>query len=83
MADPIVTKLGGGSSDPIEITTHGRLRARFDGRDAYFELLEVEGDPSVGRSKRIVLFARLSGGNYQLCARFPSGVIQVLATEPV
>jgi len=61
-----------------------------DGRDR-FEILEDEaaaempiitsapGAPVEGKAR---FFFRDSGGQIQLCVRFPSGATQILATEP-
>ena len=48
-----------------------------------WELREVVAAPSAPASNRAVLFARDNGsGKTQIAARFPSGAVQTVATEP-
>lgn len=50
--------------------------------DPYVEFREV-ADPAAPAANRARLFARDNGaGKTQLCVRFPTGAVQVLATEP-
>jgi hypothetical protein len=57
----------------------------FDGRvytRKYVELAEI-GNPSSPGSNRARLFIRDNGsGKTQLCVRFPTGGVRVLATQP-
>jgi hypothetical protein len=57
----------------------------FDGRvftTKFYELLEI-ADPAAPSANRARLFARDNGvGKTQLCVLFPTGAVQVLATEP-
>ncbi len=40
-------------------------------------------DPAAPASNKAILYARDSGGGKtQLCVRFPTGAVQVIATEP-
>jgi len=49
----------------------------------YFELGELAADAPAPGANRGRLFVRDNGaGKTQLCARFPSGAVQVIATEP-
>lgn len=47
----------------------------------FYELIEI-ADPTPPGADRARIFARDIGGKTQLCVRFPTGVVQVLATEP-
>jgi hypothetical protein len=48
----------------------------------FLEFLE-QTDPAAPASNRAVLYSRDNGsGKTQLCVRFPTGAVQVLATEP-
>jgi hypothetical protein len=56
----------------------------FSGRvftDAFYELQEI-ADPAAPGANQARLFVRDSGGKTQLCVRFPTGAVQVIATEP-
>jgi hypothetical protein len=67
-----------------------RLLEQLDGRIAAIErtgsrseLREVSPDPPAPGPDRVRLFARDNGaGKTQLCARFPTGAVQVISTEP-
>lgn len=68
----------------LDVWAGGRLRGWFTGDQAAFTLLKAESSPtapaSVGQG---VFFFRDSGaGKAQMCVRFPSGAIQIVATEP-
>ena len=46
-------------------------------------MMEVDGDPPAPDADNVLIFARDNGtGKTELCARFPTGDVQVLATEP-
>ena len=56
----------------------------FEGRvftTTFYELIEI-ADPAAPSANRARLFAHDIGGKTELCVRFPSGAVQVLATEP-
>jgi hypothetical protein len=78
--EPIVHNLGGGDPQPVRIITDGtvRLLVRADGT---FEFPALTFDPAAGRTAR-VFFRIDENGKQQFCVQFPSGVFQVLATEP-
>jgi hypothetical protein len=64
-----------------------RLRNRADGADAgvqpQYVLMEEIADPSAPTANRGILYTRDNGsGKTQLVVRFPTGAIQVIATEP-
>ncbi len=57
--------------------------ARVQLNEAFFELLELAADPAAGAINSGRLYARDNGaGKTQIVARFASGAIQVIATEP-
>ncbi len=57
--------------------------ARIQVSQAYFELLELAADPAAGAINSARLYARDNGGGKtQIVARFASGAVQVVATEP-
>ena len=56
----------------------------FEGRvftTTFYELIEI-ADPAAPSANRARVFARDNGGKTELCVRFPSGGVQVLAIEP-
>ena len=68
-----------------EATTANDYAGYFLGKvgvSSHVELSEI-ADPAAAAANSLRLFARDNGsGKTQLCVRFPSGSIQVLATEP-
>lgn len=49
----------------------------------HFEIVELAADPAAPSANRARFFARDNGsGKTQFCVRFPSGAVQVIATEP-
>lgn len=51
--------------------------------NAYHELTEQASDPAAPGANAVRFFARDNGsGKTQICARFPTGAVQVIATEP-
>ena len=53
------------------------------GANVGLEFRETVGDPSNPPPNEARLFARDNGaGKTQLCVRFPTGAVQVIATEP-
>lgn len=74
----------GGASDNFDILTDGQRRFSIRGTAPAIEGRPATATPSapveVGAG---VLFFRNDGsGKAQLCVRFPSGAVQILATEP-
>ena len=69
---------------PLEFYTAGRLRMYLRADEPALELQPVVNDPAAPpKANRAVFFTRDNGaGKGQLCVRFPSGAVQVLATEP-
>lgn len=59
-----------------------RLARMFLGSDKTIRLEERTGSPD-GVTDRAYLFTRDAGnGKTQVCVKFPSGAVQVIATEP-
>jgi len=75
-------RLGTTSPHPIEHFTHGAVRKRMLGTDAVEEWIPVTDDPSAPPSTQGRLYFRTSGGKGQLCIRWKTGAIQILASEP-
>lgn len=73
----------GGSNEPYELMTHGRKRLEVpaDQPGLKFEKADATPvsptDPGTG----IVFFRDAGGGVTQACLRFPSGAVQIIATE--
>lgn len=74
-------QVGDGGKQSVCIITHGKERLSVNKSDAIFYFSEVEVEPTVGVS-RPGLYFRKSGGQWQMCVLFPSGVAQILSTEP-
>jgi hypothetical protein len=61
---------------------NGLAKGYFDGNTGAIEISEQTA-PSAPASDKAVIFARDNGsGKTQLCVRFTTGAIQVIATEP-
>ena len=56
----------------------------FEGRLFTTEFVELQeiSDPTAPSSNQARLFVRDSASKSQLCVRFASGAVQVIATEP-
>jgi hypothetical protein len=86
MADVIGTRLVGPSNkrDHVEVVTNSRTRLVVRAEDAGLEFAAAAADLAaptpVGRG--VVFFRDRGDGKAQCCVRFPSGAVQVLATEP-
>jgi hypothetical protein len=79
--EPLVHNLGGGDDKPIRLVTDGQARMLVRGDSPVFEFAKVTSDPDAGKGAR--LFFRLDElSKWQLCVQFPSGVFQVVVTEP-
>lgn len=61
----------------LRFLVHGTAGAGFFGFDA-----AQTADPSAPAGSGARMFTKLVGGKVQLCVRFPTGAVQVLATEP-
>ena len=75
-------RVGTATPDPVEVYTDGRLRKSMTGRDAVEEWIPADADPAAPPGTKARFFFRTSGGKGQLCVRWASGAIQILATEP-
>lgn len=74
----------GGSNEPLEVITHGKKRMQFEAGQPAVTGVPVTATPSapteVGAG---TWFFRNNGaGKSQFCVVFPSGAVQVIATEP-
>lgn len=50
---------------------------------SFLQMQELDTDPPAPTANRVRLYARDNGaGKTQLCARFATGAVQVIATEP-
>ena len=69
---------------PLEFWTHGSLRGFFKSEQPAFEGLAAGASPDAPTAAgRGTWFFRNNGdGKSQFCVRFPSGAVQILATEP-
>lgn len=78
-------KIGtGGAKQPLQIVTHGRTRFTVSAEEPAIEGQPVSATPTApALAGSGVFFFRDNGaGKSQFCVRFPSGAVQVLATEP-
>lgn len=82
--EPIVHVLGGGDDNAARIITDGNVRMLIQGSQPVFEFPLVTTSPSVNSKPRNAqVFFRLDPeSKWQFCVLFPSGVIQVISTEP-
>lgn len=54
----------------------------LDTAAAFIEMAERASDAAAPAVNRAVIYVRDTGGKTQLCVRFNTGAVQVLATEP-
>ncbi len=83
MGNPILDlapKVGTGDCRQAEFYTFGVLRWTIDPRSGAWVSQSVT-EPTAATT-RPQFFTRMSGGQWQLCVRFPTGATQILATEP-
>lgn len=71
----------GGAAEDYEIWTNGlqRVIVRADGS---VEFKEISDPAAPGGNKGLFFFRDDGAGKSQFCVRFPTGAIQILATEP-
>ncbi len=70
------------SSDSLDYSSVGRFKTQNGGMGVMF-LTESSADQSAPDSNQAVLYTKDNGaGKTQLCVRFNSGAVQVIATEP-
>ena len=74
----------GGAPEPFEIHTHGKKRFEIRKDEPAVEGQPVSDTPAAptGAGKGVFFFRNDGAGKSQLCVRFPSGAVQILATEP-
>jgi hypothetical protein len=69
----------GGATQRIVLDPDGNLVWTSSG---YAEMMEAGAEPPAPAADRARLFLRDQGGKTQLCVRFATGAVQVLATQP-
>lgn len=74
----------GGAKQRMEIITHGKKRFEVHADEPALEGQPISSTPAApARAGSGAFFFRDDGnGKSQFCVRFPSGAVQVLATEP-
>lgn len=78
-------KIGsGGENAPMEIITHGEKRVEvLAGHPAMKGQPSASSPPAPTNAGEGTWFFRNDGaGKSQFCVRFPSGVVQIISTEP-
>ena len=73
-----------GTTDPrrATLTTDGEDRFDILEQLPVAEMPTSSSDPTAAPASKGRFYFRTSGGQVQLCVRFPSGAIQILCTEP-
>ena len=72
----------GGSTTGLSIKKDGVLKMLISS-DGYFDMQEQAADPSAPAADHGVLYLKDNGSSKtQLCVRFSSGAVQVIATQP-
>lgn len=74
----------GGAPEPHEIWTHGEKRLEVDENYPAVLGMASSGSPPAptGVGQGTWFFRNNGAGKSQFCVRFPSGAVQVIATEP-
>lgn len=78
-------RIGTATPHPIEDVVHGVVRKRSlpeDATGAVEEWIPAAADASAPAGTKARLFFRTSGGKGQICVRWKSGAVQILASEP-
>lgn len=78
---PLHSHLGTGDKQPARVTTFGVLRWQFDELTGAMVAMPGLGEPE-GDQTYPMFFFRKSGSRWQMCAKFPTGPIQIVASEP-
>lgn len=73
-------RVGTGDRSPVEFFTFGVLRWTLDPVSGALTAEAVEEPTGVVLKPQF--FPRLSGDRWQLCVRMPSGITQIIATDP-
>ena len=70
--------------DPLEVWTNGKIRGVFKPEQPAFEGLPASASPNapVEAGRGAWFFRNDGAGKSQFCVRFPSGAVQILASEP-
>jgi hypothetical protein len=76
-----VHDVGDASLTPVRLVTNGQERLRVHPLEPIMQHQGVVDESQVD-TVRLGTFFRFNGGKWQYCVKFPSGTIQVLATEP-
>lgn len=74
----------GGALAPLEIVTRSRTRFTVSEAQPAIKGEAASAAPAapIGRGTGTFFFQDGGGGKSQFCVRFPSGAVQILATEP-
>lgn len=74
----------GGKKAPLEVITHGKQRWIFDAEEPGLRGKPVTNTPDAPalQGSGVFFFRDRGDGKAQFCVRFPSGAVQILATEP-
>lgn len=82
--EPLVHNLGGGDDSPLRLVTNGQVRVMVQGKEPVLNFDKVVTEPVAASLTKVAqMFFRLDPeGKWQACITFPSGVTQVLVTEP-
>jgi hypothetical protein len=73
----------GGTARDLVLQTDGTERMRVAATTPAVTMPEVASDPAAPAANSATFFVRDNGsGKTQFCVRFPTGAVQVLATEP-
>lgn len=76
-------EIGGGKKQRVKVVTDGHILTEFEIGEPVQIMPTVTADPSGDITTKGKFFFRDGGaGKMQFCVRYPSGVTQVLATEP-
>lgn len=74
----------GGSNEPLRVGTHGVKRLEVEANHPAIKMQpSVTSPPAPTNAGEGSFFFRNDGaGKSQFCVRFPSGAVQILASEP-
>lgn len=78
-------EIGGGKGNRrVTVVTGGRLIAEFESGEPVLIMPTVSADPTnqADVTKSGFFFRDRGDGKLQCCVRFPTGAVQILATEP-
>lgn len=75
-------QIGGGAPTAIQFISKSRVVGELLPGEPGLVLPDVSVDPSAKADANIFFFRDRGDGKHQLCVRYPTGAIQILATEP-